>query len=509
MTSEKKSRLKFSNVVKDAIYIGTYPTRKIEEVLDYIKTHTKIAGTNPKWDSHAISVFLTLLFLSLGVYFYAKHQNIPKEASLMIFIFVFACLLWITEAIPLFATSLLIIGLQVLLLANPGNWPNLGFENPENQQDFKHYFQPLAEPVIYLFLGGFILAQACVKRGVDQTLATWMIRYFGSTPIQLIIGIMVFTALFSMWMSNTATTAMMLTLLGPILSQMSDEKKFQKALILSVPFAANIGGMGTPIGSPPNAIALGFLQNKGLNIGFTDWMLIAIPICIVLLAFTVFLLITIFPPKSKKLSLSIETADLDPKKVFVMSIFSITVLLWMTEKIHGLPTSVVALLPAVVFSVTGLIKKNDINSLEWNVLILIAGGIALGRGMSDTGLDRMVLQFLPENRNILLASLMAATLLLSTVISNTAAANLLIPIGISAAFAFGQSDVVFAKELAFSIALSASLAMALPVSTPPNALAYASGMLKSQDFIKLGIIIGFIGLLTVYLLSIFLFPILS
>lgn len=509
MVTTKKRGTRFSRVVKDAIYIGSYPTRKIEEVLDFIKLHTKIAGSNPKWDSQAISVFLTLLFISLGIYFYAKGQAMSKEASLMLFIFTFACLLWITEAIPLFATSLLIIGLQVLLLANPGNWSNLGFENQADQPDFKHYFQPLAEPVIYLFLGGFILAHACVKRGVDQTLATWVLKHFGKSPLQLIIGISGFTALFSMWMSNTATTAMMITLISPILIQMENEKKFQKALILSIPLSANIGGMGTPIGSPPNAIALGFLNSKGIGIDFTDWMIIGIPICVLIMSVMLFTLVKLYPPKSSNLNIQLETSELDPRKVFVMTIFALTVGLWMTEKLHGLPTSVVALIPVVVFSVTGLIKKNDFNSLEWNVLILIAGGIALGRGMSDTGLDRMIIDFLPENKEILLVSLMVATLLLSTVISNTAASNLLIPIGISAAFTTGVSDTIYARELAFSIALAASLAMALPVSTPPNALAYSTGMIRSQDYLKAGAIIGFFGLLIVYLIGKILFPIVS
>ena len=509
MISKKTGRVNLSRLAKDAVYIGTYPTRKIEEVLDFIKDHTKIAGSNPKWDSKAISIFLTLLFISLGIYFYAKNQAMPKEAALMLFIFTFACLLWITEAIPLFATSLLIIGLQVLLLANPGNWSAFGFEDKARQPDFKWYFQPLSEPIIYLFLGGFILAHACVKRGVDRTLATWVLRHFGKSPVQLIIGISAFTALFSMWMSNTATTAMMITLISPILIQMEHEKKFQKALLLSIPLSANIGGMGTPIGSPPNAIALGFLNNKGIGINFIDWMLIGIPICIIIMSIMIFLLIKFYPPKTSKLYIELESSELDPRKVFVMTIFALTVGLWMTEKVHGLPTSVVALIPVVVFSVTGLIKKADINNLEWNVLILIAGGIALGRGMSDTGLDLMVINYLPENKDVLIVALMVATLLLSSVISNTAASNLLIPIGISAAFSAGKVDDIYARELAFSIALAASLAMALPVSTPPNALTYSTGKLKSQDFMKVGILIGVIGLAVVFFLGMILFPLLT
>lgn len=500
----RKNNQTLSRLVKGAIFVGTYPTRKLEDVLEFIKIHTKIAGQNPRWNSRAVSIFLSLLIVSLGVYYYAKSTSMPREASLMVFIFVFACLLWVSEAIPLFATSLLIIGLQVLLLANPGEWQMLGFENPELQPDFRHYFQPLAEPVIYLFLGGFILAHACVKRGVDQTLATWVLKYFGKSPSMLMLGVSGFTALFSMWMSNTATTAMMITLIGPIMAQIKDEKKYKIGLLLAIPFSANIGGMGTPIGSPPNAIALGFLQNKGIGIGFVEWMLIAVPIVIILIGAMLLFINWLYPPKIKRIFVELNPGDLDPKKVFVMFIFTLTVGLWITEKLHGLPTSVVALIPAVVFSVTGLITKSDINGLEWNVLILIAGGIALGRGMTDTGLDRMVIGFLPNDIHVLLSAIMLFTLLLSTVISNTAAANLVIPIGISAAYSDGFADVLLAREIAFFAAMSASLAMALPVSTPPNALAYSTGLIQSKEFVKTGIFIGFVGIILVYVIGGFL-----
>lgn len=186
-----------------------------------------------------------------------------------------------------------------------------------------------------------------------------------------------------------------------------------------------------------------------------------------------------------------------------MCVFSLTVFLWLSDRWHGLPASVIALLPAVMLTATGLINRNDLNILEWNVIILIAGGISLGAGMQMTGLDRLVVGWLPLEADtpawLMLAVLAAATLVMSTFVSNTAASNLILPIGVTALASKGSGASMMATCLC--IALTASLAMALPVSTPPNAIAYAQGELNTKDMALPGMLIGLMGALMVVLFT--------
>jgi len=404
-------------------------------------------------------------------------------------IFVLAGLLWMTEALPLFATAFVIISLQIVLISNPGDWTGLGKSDGINP-DYQIFLRPLADPVIILFLGGFILAQASVKEGIDKALASNILRVFGSRPQFVMLGLMAITAGFSMWMSNTATTAMMITLTVPLLANVPLSDQFRKALILCIPFSANIGGLGTPIASPPNAVAVGFLRSIGIEISFLEWMWTALPLVAIMLIFTWQLLWHMYKPSSK-LELQSEPHKIDARGIYVMIVFTITIALWLSDSWHGLPTAVVALVPVVGFTTTGIIRRSDINALEWHILILIAGGISLGVGMKTTGLDLILIDLVPKNVTIIFPALVVTTVLLSTFMSNTAASNLLIPLGVS--FATGLSNQPSALELGVGVAFAASMAMALPISTPPNAIAYAKGILSSRDFAKAGVIIGIVA----------------
>lgn len=195
-----------------------------------------------------------------------REPWIPREASLMAGIFVLAALLWVTEALPLFATSLLVIGLQALLLANPGGWRGLGFETGEGPT-YSEIFATAADPVLVLFFGSFVLSAAAVKEGVDRAMSALLLRPFGTAPARVLLGLMSITLLFGMWMSNTATATMMLAVIAPILAGLPAGEPFRKALILGIPFAANIGGISTPVASPPNAVAMGFLRESGWSGG--------------------------------------------------------------------------------------------------------------------------------------------------------------------------------------------------------------------------------------------------
>ena len=448
-------------------------------------------------------VLINSVLAALATAFLAGYlSDVPREAAFMIGIFVLAALLWVTEALPLFATALLVIGLEIVLLANPGNWTGFGFES-DTSPSMKQILHAAADPVLVLFFGGFLLAQAAVKEGVDKAMSSLLLRPFGSKPLWIMLGLMLVTALFSMWMSNTATTAMMITLVVPMLAQMPGKDPFRKALVLCVPFAANIGGMGTPIASPPNAVAVGFLQKANLQVGFLEWMLLASPLVLALLLFTWFLLWKIFAPVDRNLRIELTSHAVTPRGWFVVSVFVLTAFLWMTDRWHGYPAAAVALLPAVALTASGILNRNDLNSLEWNILILIAGGIALGAGIQMTGLDQIIVNWLPLSGGgvmLLLVILVLATIVFGTFMSNTAAANLILPIGISSAAFLDHGDGVI-KQVAIGIALAASASMALPISTPPNAISYAHGEVSTRDMAIAGSIIGALAAVLIILFS--------
>lgn len=422
----------------------------------------------------------------------AQHA-VSRQAAFMAGIFVLAAGLWVTEALPLFATSLLVVGLQTLLLANPGNWPGLGFETGESPS-YRTILNSAADPVLMLFFGGFVLAQAAVNERVDRAMSGLLLRPFGTQPKWILLGIMLVTSLFGMWMSNTATATMMLALVMPMVRAMPKQEPFRKALTLSVPFTANIGGMGTPIASPPNAVAIGFLQDAGHKVAFLDWMLVAAPITIGLTVFTWLVLLKFFAPTTPGLRIEPFSEKLSRRGWFVVTVFTVTVFLWMSDRWHGLPPAVVALLSAVALTTSGVFTRDDLSRLEWRILILIAGGISLGTGMQISGLDQTIIKWLPtsqEHSVWLLPSLVLATLTVGTFMSNTAAANLFLPIGISAAALSGP--VLHPIQAAMSIALAASMSMALPISTPPNALAYGTGEFSAREMVRVALLISGVG----------------
>ncbi|MBL9190160.1 MAG: DASS family sodium-coupled anion symporter [Opitutaceae bacterium] len=449
--------------------------------------------------SVAVWLLVALGLAGAAVWGLAGPCSAPREAALMGGIFVLAAVLWVTEALPLFATSLLVIGLELVLLANPGGWAGLGFAAGP-APSYREILGLAVDPVLVLFFGGFVLAQAAAKEGVDRAISVWLLRPFGMRPRYVLLGLMLITLLFSMWMSNTATTAMMLALVAPMVASLPAGEPFRKAMVLGVPFAANIGGMGTPIASPPNAVALGFLQQAGHRVAFLDWLLVAVPLMLGLAGLAWLLLLRCFPATVGAIRLEPATGPLTRRGWIVVGIFAVTVLLWISDWLHGLPASVVALLPAVALTATGIFTRDDLGRIEWSVLILIAGGVALGAGVQRTGLDRIAVQWLPASDGGglgLLAGLVLATMAVGTFMSNTAVANLVLPIGISAAAISGPGVGISPVQVGLSIAMAASLAMALPISTPPNAMAYARGEVATRDMARVGLVIGALGALLI------------
>jgi len=370
--------------------------------------------------------------------------------------------------------------------------------------DYRAIIHTFAEPIIILFLGGYFLAIAATKYRLDNNLAKILLKPFGTNPNYVLLGLMIITATFSMFMSNTATTAMMLAILTPVLAHFDKNDPGCKAFIIAIPFAANVGGLGTPIGTPPNAVAMKYLTND-LSITFAQWMSFGVPFAFILLIFTWFILLKLYSPQTKSLKIDISDTFLKtPQAITVYITFTATILLWLTGKIHGINSYIVAMLPIATFTATGIIGAKDLKLLSWDVLWLVSGGIALGLGMEQTGLSTHIINMIPFTEVSPLILILIATILtitMATFMSNTATANLLMPIMVAIGTSFSNlKDFGGGKMLLIGVAFSASLAMTLPVSTPPNAMAHATGILKSGDMIKPGLIVGVAGILMTYTL---------
>ena len=424
----------------------------------------------------------------------------------VIALFVFAALMWMFEIIPNWATSVLIIVVALLSVSDKG----LGFFcNPEFGQlvSYKKIMSSFADPVVMLFLGGFVLAIMAERFGLDVTLAKSLLSIFGTKPKMVLLGFLIIISVFSMFMSNTATAAMMLAFLAPVLHKLPSDDKGKIGLALSIPVAANLGGIGTPIGTPPNATAKGYLEQAGIDVSFGDWCVHMIPYVIIMILLAWILLLVFFPFKTQKLVLEIPANDKkkDWKSKLVWSTFIITILLWATEQLHHISSNVVALIPLAVFTATGLFGKEEIKEINWSVLWLVAGGFALGYLRQDIGLAKVLITAIPFGSMSVILVLVVAGLVcyfLSNFISNSATAALLIPILI--VVAEGMADPAAANNAAFIamggtqamiifIAVCASIAMLFPISTPPNAIAASTGLVETKDMAKVGIIIGVVG----------------
>ena len=409
----------------------------------------------------------------------------------MLAIFLLAIILWVTEAVPLVATAVLVIFLEVLLISDQALLPV-----PDEVPTAASFYASLANPVIILFLGGFLIADAAAKYGLDRNLAAVLLRPFGSSARTTVLGLMVITASLSMFMSNTATTATMFAVLLPVLMALP-KGVARTGFALCIPVAANVGGIATPVGSPPNAIALAALGERGLRITFLDWMLATLPVMLILLVVAWWLITWRFVPRDVTVHIDLDSRfDLSTRAVTFYVVAAVTVLLWLTEPIHGIPATTVGFLPVVVLLLTQVMSGEDIKVLQWPVLWLVAGGISLGAGVASSGLDEWLIGLVSWSAlpaGLILVVIGALALLLGTVISNSATANLLIPIAITLAVTVGVEPTV----LAVVVALICGLGMALPISTPPNAIAYATGEVTTGQMASVGAVIGLLGLVLI------------
>ncbi|MBO9497119.1 SLC13/DASS family transporter [Thalassotalea sp. G20_0] len=416
-------------------------------------------------------------------------------------IFILATLMWVSDAVPAFATSLLIITLLVLTASNSAPFPlrdGLG----EDMLNYVSIFNSLASPIIVLFLGGFFIALACAKYKVDINLARVLLKPFGQKYEIVMLGVMIITATFSMFMSNTATSVLMLTIMTPLLARMDSEDPGCRAMVLSIPIAANLGGMGTPIGTPPNAIAFRYFVGEHA-LSFGGWMLFAVPITVAMIAFSWWLLQKMYPSNGGHLDVRIDgrfERGLKPYIVYITIV--VTILLWVFSDVHGINACAVGIIPVAVFSLCGIVDKHDLKHISWDVLWLLAGGIAIGTALASSGLAGLLVSMVPFEQFdavTIILGISVLCMIMATFMSHTATANLLMPIAIS----MSNSVVSIAEQgglvvMGTAVALASSLGMGLPISTPPNALAHATGLVDTRDFIKTAQILSPLGVLLIF-----------
>jgi solute carrier family 13 (sodium-dependent dicarboxylate transporter), member 2/3/5 len=448
----------------------------------------------------AFIMFFLSLLLAVVVAFVPEY-SLSKEGVLTLFILVFAAGLWVSEAIPAFAVSLLVIALEIVLLGVSD------FDFSSGSKEWEYYLKPWSSPLIFLFLAGFIMASAASKTKLDLWLAKKVLFVVGGKPKNIVSGLIAISYLLSMFISNTAMAAMMMTVLSPLLLHIKESNPFAKAMLLSVVVGANLGGMATIIGTPPNAIAVGVLGENAPS--FLGWIGYAFVPSILVTIILRYIILKLYPSTESYIDLSSiqEVSHFDDstkkfskiptvpswKKIVTIALFSITILLWLSGPLHQIPTTVVSLIPIIGFTLFGILDGDDISKIRWDVIILIIGGLSLGLGVSKTGLDIWFATLINvQDMGIFLVVLIFAyvVVIISNFMSNTAATNIMLPIVVAVATTISQEGSLMAVLV---VALSASFAMSLPVSTPPNAIVYASKKINAKDLLLLGVVTATIG----------------
>lgn len=440
-------------------------------------------------------VGLILGVIAFAVPFFVDIPNLEGPGQRMLSILLLAVVFWITEAIPLVATAVLIIFLEVILISAGAILDPTGGDEAlaETVLPAADYFAALANPVIILFLGGFMIALGAEKYRLDRNIAALVLKPFSGSARITILGLMLITAVLSMFMSNTATTATMFAVCIPIIKALDDPKE-KAGLALAIPLAANLGGIGTPVGTPPNAIAVAGLAEAGYPVSFVQWMYMAVPFMLILLGIGWLLLALFFVPRSARIEIDMEQKwDTSANAILFYIVTGITLILWMSEPLHGVSSNIVGFLPVAALLGLRVMSGDDVKQLDWPVLWLVSGGIALGTGVDATELDAWLVDSISwETLGAvgILGVIGIIGLSFGNVISNSAAANLLVPIAVSLAVSLDSIDVI---TMAAIVALACSLGIALPISTPPNAIAYSTGTVSVKQMAFIGVSIGIIG----------------
>ncbi len=416
--------------------------------------------------------------LAAFVAVYAAWPGAQQDQAIVAATLVAVVMLWVAEVIPLFVSGLI------------GSFLLLTFTDFSAQTIFQPYF----DPVIVLFFGGFVLAAGMQKYQIDYRIAHEILKRMGDRPLVFVLGLMLVTAFLSMWMSNTASAAIMIPISIIVLKEnrlFHRQSRFARGAVLAVAYAATIGGIGSLVGSPPNAIAAKFLGEKNVTLDFTEWMLQALPFVLLALLFTWMLLSLFNKPEIKKIDFSYHEQKLERPQKLIFAIFFVTVIGWLTTRFTGLSAATVALVPVIGLFVFGLLDSSDLGRISWPTLLLFGGGLSLGTAVNEVGIDTWLAGLLQDSISGI--PLFATLLLLvffgiavTMVASNTASAAILIPLMLPLADDLGLDM----KPMAMLIAIGVSLDFMMPVGTPPSAIAYSTGVVSVRDMIRNGFLVN-------------------
>jgi len=470
---------------------------------------------------------LGLISGPLLFFIFANLPNfIPENesANSVIAVALWMVIWWITEAVSISVTALLPLVLfpvmEIMSITDVG--ANYG------------------SPIIFLFFGGFVLALALEKVNLHKRIALNIIRITGTTPNKVVLGFMIATASLSMWISNTASTVVMLPIAMSVIGLLINDKdgytkndqNFALSVMLGIAFSANAGGIATVIGTPPNSVMIGLLENEyNIEISFLKWMTLGLPFSIILLIISYLVLVKwMFPNRQLKFKASKDVINSELKKLgpisgkekMVLVIFGITVFLWifrtLINKIFpglGLSDTIISMLAAIsLFAVPYNIRKGDFiikwkdtQKLAWGILILFGGGLALAKGMSVSGIVDIVSNAIATSEISILftASLLIILMLFMTeLMSNVALVAVLAPV--VAGIAIGLDIPII--YLLIPVTIASSCAFMLPMATPPNAIVFASGYIKVHQMAKVGIVLNLIAVVLLILVFQYVIPIL-
>jgi len=389
--------------------------------------------------------------------------------------------LWLTELVPPFVPTLLLLGATAALLGPLAPAYKLS-----------GVLAWCADPVLLLFLGGFTLEVAASRHGLDKAVAQHVVRLARGSRRLLMMLVIAGVTFLSMWMSNIAAASMMIASLRPLLQATPHDTALRRALLLSVALGANFGGMATPVGSGPNGLAIS-AATPYAQVTFVKWMAFALPLTALMLLVGFVLLVVGYKVRGRFELPPTPMRKLDSRAHWVLGVFLACAALWLSEPLHGLPAPLVALGAVVALFGTGLLQREDLGKLDWSTLILIAGGITLGRLVEQSGVVATALHGVdwsawPQVAQVgLLVSLAA---LLSAVMSNTGTAALLIPIAV---------QLFPSASMPVLVAVGCSFGIPFVISTPPNAMVAGEGGVESSDLLRLGLPLMVLGCLVVAL----------
>ena len=470
--------------------------------------------------SKIIGLFIGPLLFSVLHFF--PIENLTENANYVIASALWMVTWWITEAVSISVTALLPLLLfplfKVMPIADVGS--NYG------------------SPIVFLFFGGFVLALALEKVNLHKRIALSIIKRTGTTPNKVILGFMIATGFMSMWISNTASTVVMLPIAMSVIQLLINDKdgftkkdkNFAVSVMMGIAFAANAGGIATVIGTPPNSILIGLLENQyNIEISFVKWMAFGLPFSIILIAIIYFIMVTwLFPNKGLTFITTKDFIDIELNKLgkitkkekHVLIIFGITVFLWIFRTVINsiipkleLSDTLISMFGALaLFTVpfklkTGdfILQWQDTNKLAWGILILFGGGLALANGMQSSGIIDIVAKSISESQiSIMLMATVLITLMLfmTELMSNVALTAVLAPV--VAGIAIGLNIPIL--YLLIPVTIASSCAFMLPMATPPNAIVFASGYIKVSEMARTGIILNIISVVLLIALFKFILP---